>query len=153
MAADRGYVVQWRPKCVVRGKNQIPSDIEFALPHLLLCKRQSFFLSIGANDGKHNDPLYPFVEFCGLSGIALEPVREPFEKLAQLHAGNPNVRCLNAALAAEDGAATLYTVEVEDGVFSRAAQFSSFRKEALLGQTAYIPDIERRIVERQVPTV
>jgi FkbM family methyltransferase len=152
-AAQRGYVVQWQPQPLHRRAARLLPELELALAHLLLAMPQPFFIEIGANDGVANDPLYPFVRAGRLRGILLEPVPEVFAKLAATHAGNDAVRCVNAALAAEDGEADFFTVDMAGINFAKAQQFSSFHREALLRQTDWVPDIARRIVATRVPTV
>lgn len=152
-AAGRGYAVEWRPRPLLTRDQTFLADVEFAVPHLLLSVERPFFVGIGANDGKANDPLYPFIERCGLAGILLEPIPEVFERLAALHSGNSSVRCINAALAEVDGEATIYTVRMDGVSFDKAQQFSSFRKASLLSQTAWVPDVADRVIERAVRTV
>lgn len=149
----RGYTVRWQPDALRHREARLEANLELVLPHLLLSVPEPFFLEIGANDGVANDPLHPFVARGLLRGIMLEPVPQVFEKLVANHAGNPKVRCLNAALAREDGQADFYTVNMEGISFAKAQQFSSFHRESLLKQTSWVPDIADRIVRTQVRTV
>jgi FkbM family methyltransferase len=60
------------------------------------------FLDIGAYDGKTFSNTLRLAEM-GWSGICVEPSPLPFSGLLQVHRGNPNVICVNAAITVEGG--------------------------------------------------
>lgn len=96
-----------------------------------------FFVQVGANDGKTNDPLYAHVTKRGLSGLAVEPQPDVFELLRKNYAPYPGVRCVQAAVAAHTGTLPFYTVR--DSVktrenFSRVTGIASF-DEAVFRKT------------------
>ena len=73
-ANRRGYLVRWIPPLFfVQPEAELRFDLEFVIAHLLLRKKEIFFIQIGANDGKSTDPLYRFVTELGWSGILVEP--------------------------------------------------------------------------------
>jgi FkbM family methyltransferase len=119
----------------------------------MLFKPSVFFIQIGANDGLANDPLNKFVMRFNWNGILLEPLPEVFEALKSTYASKPHLQLLNAALGEKDGSQTIYTVRMDEGTFKKAHQFSSFKKEAVLSKTSWIPDVAQRIEERAVPCV
>ncbi|OHA91898.1 MAG: hypothetical protein A3J09_00090 [Candidatus Zambryskibacteria bacterium RIFCSPLOWO2_02_FULL_51_21] len=77
-----------------------------------------FFVQIGAYDGKHKDPIYPFIVKYNLRGIVIEPQSEVFPLLQKNYAECPNVRCLNVAIANKKGFVTLYVPEKETSIAS-----------------------------------
>lgn len=148
---SRGYSTVWMPLPMIRNPEaQIHIDLDFVLAHLLLTKKDVFFVEIGANDGVANDPLYRFVKEFGWHGVLLEPLPEIFEKLQANYAGVPNVQLLNCAIGHEDGELPFYTIRIEEGTFRKAHQFSSFLKSAVLSQGKYVPNVADLIEERKV---
>jgi FkbM family methyltransferase len=91
-----------------------------------------FFVQVGANDGKANDPIHPYVTKYGLSGIAVEPQADVFALLKKTYEGFKGVRCVHAAIAKETGKKPFYTVKeslkTKDN-FSRVTGIASFDKE------------------------
>ena len=148
-----GYQVTWLPPSFQKPHAQLKMSLEYVVGHFMLFKPSVFFIQIGANDGLANDPLNQFVMRFNWNGILLEPLPEVFEALKQTYASKPQLQLLNAALAEKDGSQTIYTVRMDDSTFKKAHQFSSFRKDAVLSQTSWIPDVANRIEERAVPCV
>ena len=72
--------------------------------------RDFFFVQIGAHDGKHHDPLYPYVTKYNLRGLALEPQRDVFAELQNTYKEYPNVTRVNVAIGEKTGRQTLFTV-------------------------------------------
>src|SRR3989344_7472842 len=54
-----------------------------------------FFVQIGAHDGKHHDPLYPYVTKYNLRGLAIEPQKDVFTQLQNTYKEYSNVMCIN----------------------------------------------------------
>jgi FkbM family methyltransferase len=114
------------------------------------------FLQIGANDGEQRDPLRLFVETRRWRGVMIEPVPFVFERLRARYLGHPRVRLENAAIADRDGVLPFYHL-------AQAAPgeelprwydaLGSFRREVIVKHADMIPDLERRIVQRDVPTL
>lgn len=153
-ANHRGYRISWVPPALIaEPRAELVFDLEFVIAHLMLARPKVFFIQIGANDGISNDPLYKFVVRFGWEGILLEPLPEVFEMLTATYRDNAKLLLLNAAISEQDGWRTIYTVRMDGAAFQKAHQFSSFRKESLLGQTDWVPDIEQRVEERQVRCV
>jgi FkbM family methyltransferase len=135
---------------VNRPEKELLLGFEFIVAHLMLTKPNPFFIQIGANDGVSNDPLHKFVKRFNLEGILLEPLPEVFGLLERNYAGQPNLKLINAALSETDGQRTIYSISMDSSTFQKAHQFTSFRKEQVLSQTEWVPDVSSRIVERQV---
>lgn len=69
------------------------------------------FLQIGANDGVVADPLHPFIERFGWTGVLVEPQSYVFsEKLEPLYRSNPGVQCVNVAIGLEAGTMPLFQI-------------------------------------------
>ena len=114
------------------------------------------FLQIGANDGEQRDPLRLFVETRRWHGVMVEPVPFVFERLRARYQGHPRVQLENSAIADRDGVLPFYHL-------AQAAPgeelprwydaLGSFRREVILKHADMIPDLERRIVQREVPSL
>lgn len=65
------------------------------------------FLDIGAFDGKMFSNTLRLAEL-GWSGVCVEPSPEPFLALQKLHANNPKITCVQAAIGSIDGHVTFY---------------------------------------------
>lgn len=148
---EYGYRVSWIPPTVLKSGRELSFGFEFAVAHLMLSRPDVFFIQIGANDGISNDPLHEFIVRFRWQGVLIEPVPHAFRMLQQTYAAHPQLRLINAAVAENDGTRTLYTIAADETTFDKAHQFSSFHREALLGQTGWVPDVARRIVEIEVP--
>lgn len=73
------------------------------------------FIQIGANDGVIADPLHPFIEDFGWTGVLVEPQPAVFEdKLSPLYCDNERVTLINAAVGAESGSMPLYVLSFSD---------------------------------------
>ncbi len=84
-------------------------------------RKDVIILQVGANDGIFSDPLYPyFLRQPNVRGILIEPQREPFNKLVELYRGHTNVTCVNAAIAAEAGEITLWSVDLGSDPFGKS---------------------------------
>lgn len=68
-----------------------------------------FFVNVGACDGVHADPIYPFAIEHGWSGLAVEPVPYVFAELETNYAALPGVTCLHAMIG-EPGTQTFWYV-------------------------------------------
>lgn len=70
-----------------------------------------FFVQIGASDGKLSDPIHPYIMKYRLSGVAVEPIPEVYQKLRATYKAHPGVACVNAAIAKHTGSVDLYVPE------------------------------------------
>jgi len=70
------------------------------------------FLQVGANDGRSNDPIYPFVSTYHPSGLVVEPQPDAFKRLQATYpkADFPNLKMVNAAIAHGDSSVKLYRI-------------------------------------------
>ncbi|MBI2382592.1 MAG: FkbM family methyltransferase [Gammaproteobacteria bacterium] len=113
-----------------------------------------FFIQIGSNDGKQQDPLCQAIHQWQWSGIMIEPVPYVFPRLKQNYGMYPSIALENLAIADHDGTMPLYHLaqaEPGPGLPVWYDALGSFSKEVILKHVSYIPDIEQRIVCSHVP--
>jgi FkbM family methyltransferase len=119
---------------------------------------EAFFIEVGSNDGEHHDHLRPFILSRPWSGVMVEPVPYVFERLRENYGRFERIALENAAIAERDGRMSFYFLadaspeerrrlpDWYDGV-------GSFSREQLLTHRDEIPDIDRRIMEAEVPSL
>lgn len=95
-------------------RNILPGfDLHVELRHLYRQLQEDFFfLQIGANDGRSNDPIYPFVNTYHPSGILVEPQPDAFAQLQATYPNSdfPSLKLINAAIAPSDSIVKLYRI-------------------------------------------
>ena len=145
-----------------RGLERRRLERRLAVPRLLRAFAKAHpraeFVEIGANDGLQHDHLRPLILEHDWSGVMVEPVPYIFERLRRNYTDVAGVAFENAAISVEDGVQPFYhlvdATEAErrnlpdwyDGI-------GSFSREAVVGHGKHMPDVEERIVCRQVPTL
>lgn len=92
------YRLFWKPK----------NEIEKRISEISRKSENFTFLQIGANDGIINDPILKFILRDNWTGIRVEPLPAPFQKLQQLHAANKRVQTIQTLIANEPGKMSLY---------------------------------------------
>jgi FkbM family methyltransferase len=90
------------------------------------------FLQIGANDGITGDPIHTFVTRYGFRGVCVEPQPDAFARLQATYRDQPGVACVHAAIAANDGEATLYRFRPGPGVPEWADGLATFSRDLLV---------------------
>ncbi len=75
-----------------------------------------YFVQIGAHDGVHRDPIHRFILEHHWRGLLVEPQPEVFGRLVANYCTEPQLTFENAALAEQDGTATLYTLREGSGL-------------------------------------
>lgn len=89
-----------------------------------------FFIQIGANDGKLNDPIFKYVKQFNWKGVLLEPLKHVFEKaLMETYRGCENLVFVNAAISDTNRTRKLYKLGFSNARW--ATGLSSFRKEVI----------------------
>jgi FkbM family methyltransferase len=114
------------------------------------------FIEIGSNDGEQHDHLRPFILDHAWRGVMVEPVPYVFERLLRNYAGVEGVTCANVAVGSRDGTAPFFHLReaAPDEPLPRWYDaIGSFSREAVLRHAHTIPDVEHRIVQREVPVV
>lgn len=114
-----GAVLDVLALCVADMMSRLPSGAEV------------FCIQVGANDGLMGDPIRPYIETYGWRGILVEPQPRVFQQLVRNYRDQPQLVFENAAIAAEDGTATLYAFADVPGLPDDASLLASFRKDVL----------------------
>lgn len=111
-----------------------------------------FFLQVGAHDGRHHDPLYRYVTKYRLRGIAIEPQEDVFEQLQATYREYPNVTCVNAAVGAQAGTQSFYTIagDTSLGTFNKSVAFSYGRpvKETKVSVVTFNDLVDRYTIKK-----
>jgi FkbM family methyltransferase len=118
----------------------------------------AFFVEIGANDGEQHDHLRPLILSSEWSGIMVEPVAYVFARLRRNYGHLDRIALENVAIGDRDGRLPFYHLtEPEADERDRLPDWydgvGSFSRENVVGHTRDIPDIERRVVQTEVPVL
>ena len=120
---------------------------------------QACFVQIGSNDGVKLDPLRRHILARRWRGILVEPVPDLYLKLRGNYAACADrLRFENVAIADHDGHLPFYHLAPvadhrSEGLPDWYDALGSLRRDVLAAHVAVIPDIERRIVQRDVPAL
>ncbi|WP_413175951.1 FkbM family methyltransferase [Anabaena azotica] len=125
--------------------------VSLALAYYIQIKPNGTFVQVGACDGITGDPVHHLIKQSQIKSVLIEPMEQSFLKLQQAYANIPNVITYQAAVAQQDGNATIFTVKDCDRWrdFKWATQWSSFNKSHLIKHKVREEEIE----EITVPTV
>lgn len=130
------YEINKRQVAHLINKKIIPEDIISLYFHQI--PKNFFFVQIGANDGRKNDPIYNFVTKYSLSGILIEPQKEVFEKLKKNYAAYNNLIFDNVAISNKDGVQRIYSIKKSfQEIYNKelgddAASIASFKKSHIV---------------------
>ena len=118
--------------------------------------RRLTLIQVGANDGRWADPVHDLIDADLVEAVLVEPMPEPFERLAALHRGNPNVHPVNAAVAPREGVITLHAIRDGSGAYRFGKVTSSdrrlvvrhleemkARRDVRDTETAYVAEVQR----------
>ena len=135
----------WKPKYI---------EIDQVLKNFSKSNDKTFFIQIGSNDGKMQDPIYNYITSDCWNGILIEPVKYLFEKLKENYKKYENQLYFeNVAISKEIGTQKFYSLRQTDdpSVPFWAYGLGSFNKDIILKHKMYIPQIEELIVEEELP--
>src|ERR1700678_2222093 len=118
----------------------------FALRRLSMTRDRIVFVQVGANDGRLNDPLYPYVMGGRWTGLLIEPLPDAFAALRQTYSGIGGLLFERAAVTHAAGHARFFAVKGERNVMS------SLSREAIMKHAPTRPDLPEQIYEIDVPT-
>jgi FkbM family methyltransferase len=147
------------PRVIGRLRRELglPLDrIEAAVQMFGAAHPNATFVQVGANDGVARDPLRMQVERRLWSGIMVEPVPYVFKRLEERYGNHPRVQLEMSAVAEEPGVLPFYHLrEAEPGeeVWTWYHALGSFKREVVLSHKSFIPDIEDRLTQTEVPCV
>lgn len=135
------------PALTRRPDGELRLTLDMVLSHYRVNHPDVSYLQVGAFDGVAGDPIYPLIERHNLRGVLVEPQRPAFEQLQANYArfGTSRFTFINAAVAAENGSATLYRVRPSEGMPEWLPQLASFDRNVIASHGHLIPNIESRI--------
>jgi len=110
-------------------------------------------IQIGANDGITNDPVDALIRRHALLAVRVEPLPEPFAKLQARHAGDANVRTVQAAVDAVDGDRPIWRVEAPGDQHVRLSTIASFDRSVIEKHHARYSSRGGRLVEQLVRVI
>jgi FkbM family methyltransferase len=90
-----------------------------------------FFVQIGAHDGTSFDPIHDYIHKHHWRGILVEPQPKVFARLRKTYETEPQLILENAAIARQDGTATLYALKETPGMPYHATMLASFNRDAV----------------------
>jgi len=108
------------------------------------------FLQIGVYDGITHDPLRHHIVKHPWRGIMVEPQSRSVAGLRQLYADRPDIQVVQAALDAQAGQRTLYTVQGSNAP-AWAGGLASFDRATVAKHETWCPGLSQMIHEEQVP--
>lgn len=89
-------------------------------------KDDFYFVQIGANDGRMQDPMFQLIKKHNLRGCLVEPQPDTFEDLKRNYADQKQLDFANVAVAAQSGTMTLYTYPNDMNFPEHDTNFSGF---------------------------
>lgn len=103
--------------------------IDCVIYALILDRRRVHFVQIGSNDGRTGDPLWPFRDYPGWTGVLVEPVEHVFRRLQANYGDSPErFRLVKAAIAESAGMRAMHFVP-ERAVVNGADQLASLDRD------------------------
>jgi len=152
LGASYGFNLRVAPPAALDSALKV--DLDILGPWLSAIKGDVQFIQIGAFDGLTNDPIHDLVERFGWRGILVEPQPGPFQRLCQTYAGHPGLELVNAAVSAQPGPMTLWSVaDPQPSDPEWVEQSASFDRDHLVRHTHWRQDLIDRIVGVPVETV
>ncbi len=129
-----GYAITKTKGRNIQEEEQISREDFLNLYFFNIDPKNFFFVQIGANDGETNDPVFPYITKCNLSGIVVEPQPDVFKLLQATYKNYNNVKCVNIAIAKETGTKPFYlakeSFKTEEN-FKRVTGIASLNKEVI----------------------
>ncbi|MGK7390523.1 MAG: FkbM family methyltransferase [Candidatus Cyclobacteriaceae bacterium M2_1C_046] len=101
-------------------------------------------VQVGANDGFNHDPLHKFIKRDRWRGVLLEPQKEVFSTLKELHKRSTHIHTVNAAIDNQNGVKPVYKVNFSDSRW--ATGLTTFSKETIekAVQSVYVLESARK---------
>lgn len=134
--------------------SQLTLDLDIVSANVTAARAQVGFVQIGAYDGRANDPMHDLIRRLGWRGILVEPQPDAFERLREAYADVEGLVFLNAAVAEDRGARTLWHIggsEPDDPWWK--GQVSSFDRDHVFRHIRGDARLAARVVGTPVETV
>lgn len=112
------------------------------------------FVSIGANDGRKNDPLAEFIRRYGWKGVLVEPLVANFERLRDNYSDVPNIFFEQVGISDAAGDSVFYSLgNIRPEEPDWYDQVGSFHRDTFLKNIAVDPSLADREVRKVIRTV
>jgi len=97
----------------VRNKQNCPEMYMNCLRGAMSVKKPLNIIQVGANDGKHNDPIYDFVRSNKhhTNIVLVEPIETVIPHLERNYTYHPSAEVVNKAIGRENGTIRLYSIK------------------------------------------
>lgn len=113
-----------------------------------------FFVQIGSNDGKKNDPLYSYIRDRGWKGILVEPDPNNFIKLKESYNDLSGLIFENTGIAPESGTLVFYKLkQISTDEPAWYDQIGSFDEATFQKNISYIKGLDNRIEKISLPVL
>ncbi len=112
-----------------------------------------FFVQIGANDGRIDDPIYKLISHYRLKGLLVEPVPDFFESLVANYKDNSQLLFENSAIGNDNGTRSFFKLKNDNPFPPEARGLAGFDKEILLKHERFLPGISQYIETISVKTI
>jgi len=129
-----------------------PDLLRLAIEHRLTTDDRFFFIQVGANDGRRDDPIHDLVKARGLAGLLVEPLPAYHAALREHYADCPALRFEQAAIAPVSGEAPMYHFDETADVPDWAHGLASLDRGRLEAESAK-HGWSGTIVETVIPTI
>ncbi len=150
----RAVFKKWWRKACYAGYGVEPLTEAACLSRESSLRPETYFLQIGAHDGKTDDHLREFVIKNRMRGILVEPVPSIFQRLKENYRDQDGLFFENKAIAPASGTRTFYRLrDNTDGLPHWYDQLGSFHKHIVLKHKVEIPNIEDYLLEEQVECI
>ena len=104
-----------------------------------------FFVQVGSNDGKKNDPLYTHIRQKGWKGILVEPDPINFTKLKETYNNQSGLIFENTGIAPESGTLVFYKLrQISSQEPEWYDQIGSFDEGTFRKNISYINGLDKR---------
>jgi len=104
------------------------------------------FVSIGANDGKKNDPIAKYIVKNNWQGVMVEPMPDNFKKLCKNYEGVSGLQFENSGISnTRDKLNFYYVKDITDQDFDWVDQVSSFDKDSFYNNISVSPPLLNRV--------
>jgi FkbM family methyltransferase len=127
--------------------------LELAIKARLHDGNPFFFVQIGANDGRIDDPIYKLISRYQLKGLLIEPVPDFFKSLVENYKDNTQLLFENSAIGNENGMSSFYKLRNDNPFSAEARGLAGFDKDILLKHEKFIPGVSQYIETISVKTI
>ena len=139
-----------------RWDHQMPFDLHYVLPHLLLRRQPITMVQVGACDGLLDDPVEPYIRSGRIKGLLVEPQPEAFATLQERYKDRSDIMLANCAVTASDGELKMYRIRSSHLHLAPAYAFgmASTKPDTLVAELKrWTPDPWAAIETIHVPAV